>query len=148
MGEILSRAEFWHWWVLAVVLLALEVAAPGTFFLWLAVAAGVVGLIVLVLPDLAWQLQVLIFAVAGVAAVVAWRAYARRHPQASEDPTLNRRGQQYVGQLFHLTEAITDGRGRMKVGDTMWRVAGPDLPAGVKVRVTGVDGTVLQVAAE
>ena len=39
-----------HWWVLAVVLLALEVAAPGTFFLWLAMAAAVVGLIVLVLP--------------------------------------------------------------------------------------------------
>ncbi|MCI0431565.1 MAG: NfeD family protein [Rhodospirillales bacterium] len=148
MGEILSRAEFWHWWVLAVVLLALEVAAPGTFFLWLAIAAGVVGFIVLVLPDLLWQLQVLIFAVGGVAAVVAWRAYARRHPEVSEDPTLNRRGTQYVGQVYHLTEAITDGRGRMKVGDTMWRVAGPDLPAGAKVRVAGVEGTVLRVTAE
>ncbi len=148
MGEILSRAEFWHWWVLAVVLLALEVAAPGTFFLWLAIAAGVVGFIVLVLPDLLWQLQVLIFAVGGVAAVVAWRAYARRHPETSEDPTLNRRGTQYVGQVYHLTEAITDGRGRMKVGDTMWRVAGPDLPAGAKVRVAGVEGTVLRVTAE
>lgn len=56
MGEILSRAEFWHWWVLALVLLALEIAAPGTFFLWLAVAAGVVGLILLLLPALAWQI--------------------------------------------------------------------------------------------
>ena len=148
MGEILSRAEFWHWWLLAVVLLALEVAAPGTFFLWLAVAGGVVGLIVLVLPDTPWQLQVLLFAVGGVGAVVAWRAYARRHPQASEDPTLNRRGAQYIGQAFHLAEPIIDGRGRMKVGDTMWPIAGPDLPAGTKVRVTGVEGTVLRVAAE
>ena len=148
MGEILSRAEFWHWWVLAVILLALEIAAPGTFFLWLAVAAGVVGLIVLVLPDLAWQVQVLMFAVGGVVAVVAWRAYARRHPQPSEDPTLNRRGAQYIGETFHLTEPIVDGRGRMKVGDTMWRIAGPDLPAGAKVRITGVEGTVLRVSAE
>ena len=148
MGEILSRAEFWHWWVLAVVLLALEVAAPGTFFLWFAIAAAAVGLIVLILPDFIWQLQVLIFALGGVGAVVAWRAYARRHPQPSADPTLNRRGTQYIGQVFHLTEAITDGRGRMKVGDTIWRVAGPDLPAGTKVRVTGVEGTVLRVTAE
>jgi membrane protein implicated in regulation of membrane protease activity len=148
MGEILSRAEFWHWWVLAVVLLALEVAAPGTFFLWLAVAGGVVGLIVLVIPGIPWQLQVLLFAVGGVGAVVAWRAYARRHPQPSDDPTLNRRGAQYIGQAFHLTEPIVDGRGRMKVGDTMWPIAGPDLPAGTKVHVTGVEGTVLRVAAE
>jgi membrane protein implicated in regulation of membrane protease activity len=148
MAEFLSRAEFWHWWVLAVILLALEVAAPGTFFLWLAIAAGVVGLIVLVLPDLYWQVQVLIFAAAGAAAVVAWRLYAKRLPQRSDDPTLNRRGEQYVGQVFHLTEAITDGRGRMKVADTVWRVAGPDLPAGTKVRVIGVEGTVLRVSAE
>jgi hypothetical protein len=148
MSEFLSRAEFWHWWVLAVVLLALEVAAPGTFFLWLAVAAAVVGLVVLVLPDLFWQVQVLLFAVTGVAAVVAWRIYAGRRPQTSDDPTLNRRGEHYVGQVFHLTEPITDGRGRMKVADTMWRIAGPDLPAGAKVRVTGVDGTVLRVSAE
>ena len=148
MGEFLSRAEFWHWWVLAVVLLALEVAAPGTFFLWLAIAAGVVGLIVLVLPELYWQVQVLIFAAAGAAAVVAWRLYARRLPQRSDDPTLNRRGEQYVGQVFHLTEPIVDGRGRMKVADTMWRIAGPDLPSGAKVRVVGVEGTVLRVSAE
>jgi membrane protein implicated in regulation of membrane protease activity len=148
MGEFLSRAEFWHWWVLAVVLLALEVAAPGTFFLWLAMAAGAVGLIVLVLPDLYWQVQVLLFAVFGVVAVGAWRLYAKRLPQQSDDPTLNRRGEQYVGQVFHLTEPITDGRGRMKVDDTIWRVAGPDLPAGAKVRVVGVEGTVLRVSAE
>ncbi len=148
MDGFLSSAEFWHWWVLAVLLLALEVAAPGTFFLWLAIAAGAVGLIVLVVPDLPWQLQVLLFALGGIGAVVAWRAYASRHPQVSEDPTLNRRGARYVGQVYHLTEAIRDGRGRMKVDDTMWRIAGPDLPAGAKVRVTGIEGTILQVAAE
>ena len=148
MGEFLGNAEFWHWWVLAVILLALEVAAPGTFFLWLAIAAGAVGLVVLALPDLPWQLQVLLFALGGVAAVLAWRAYAARRPQQSDDPTLNRRGSQYVGQVFHLSEAITDGRGRMRVGDTTWQVAGPDLPAGARVRVVGVEGTVLQVSAE
>jgi inner membrane protein len=148
MGEFLSRAEFWHWWVLAVILLALEVAAPGTFFLWLAIAAGAVGLIVLIFPELLWQLQVLLFAVGGVAAVLAWRAWQRRHPPTSEDPTLNRRGAQYVGQVFHLTEAIRDGRGRMSVGDTTWRVSGPELPAGARVRVVGVDGTLLRVAPE
>jgi inner membrane protein len=148
MAEFLARAEFWHWWVLAIILLALEVAAPGTFFLWLAVAAGIVGLIALLLPDLIWQVQVLLFAVAGVASVVGWRLYARRLPQRSDDPTLNRRGEQYVGQIFHLTDPIVDGRGRMKVADTMWRVAGPDLPAGSKVRVVAVEGTVLRVSAE
>jgi inner membrane protein len=147
LAEFLARAEFWHWWVLAILLLALEVAAPGTFFLWLAAAAAVVGLVVLALPDLIWQFQVLLFAVAGIAAVVGWRFYAKRLPQRSDDPTLNRRGEQYVGQTFHLAEPIVNGRGRMKVADTVWQVAGPDLPTGAKVRVVAVDGTVLRVAA-
>jgi membrane protein implicated in regulation of membrane protease activity len=148
MGDFLSRAEFWHWWVLAVILLALEVAAPGTFFLWLAIAAGAVGLIVLIFPELLWQIQILLFAVGGVAAVLGWRAYAVRRPQQSDDPTLNRRGAQYIGQVFHLSEAIRDGRGRMRVGDTTWQVAGPELPAGARVRVVGVEGTLLRVAPE
>jgi inner membrane protein len=145
MRSLLEGPEFWQWWVLAVLLLALEVAAPGALFLWLAMAAGAVGLVVLMVPTLTWQMQVLLFAVGGIGAVIAWRAYARRHPRPSDEPALNRRGAQYVGQVFHLTEPILDGRGRIKVGDTVWRVAGPDLPAGTRVRVTGTSGIMLEV---
>ncbi|MHA1151222.1 MAG: NfeD family protein [Alphaproteobacteria bacterium] len=140
-----EEIEFWHWWVAAIVLVVAEVFAPGTVALWMAVSAAVVGLLLLAVPDLTWQTQFLVFAVLSVATVVGWRAYQLRFPTVSDQPTLNRRGEQYVGRTFTLTEAIVNGTGKIHVDDTMWKVEGADLPEGTRVRVTGVEGTVLTV---
>lgn len=135
----------WHWWILGLVLGGLEMLAPGSLFLWLGIAAGATGAILLVAPGIAWQFQVLIFAVLSVASLFAWRHYQRRHPPETEDPTLNRRAAQYIGRVFTLDQAIVGGRGTVRVGDSLWRAEGPDLPAGLRVRVTGAAGTALQV---
>jgi membrane protein implicated in regulation of membrane protease activity len=141
----LARVEFWHWWVLGVVLLILEVFSPGAFFLWLGVAAGVVGAVLLVLPDLGWQMQLLLFAVLSVVSIVVGRIWLKRHPIRTDLPTLNRRGEQYVGRVFTLEESVVNGSGKIRVDDTTWKIRGDDREAGKRVRVTGVDGTVLLV---
>ena len=141
----LEEIEFWHWWVAAVVLIVIEVFAPGTVALWMAVSAAAIGLLLLALPDLTWQVQFLVFAVLSVATVIGWRTYQLRYPTETDQPALNRRGEQYVGRVFTLTEAIVNGTGKIHVDDTMWKVEGEDLPAGTQVRVTGVDGTLLTV---
>jgi hypothetical protein len=141
----LEEIEFWHWWIAAIVLVVIEVFAPGTVALWMGISAAVVGFLLLAAPDLTWQTQFLVFAVLSVATVVGWRAYQLRHPTVSDQPTLNRRGEQYVGRTFTLDEAIVNGRGKIHVDDTMWKVEGRDLAQGTQVRVTGVDGTVLTV---
>jgi membrane protein implicated in regulation of membrane protease activity len=140
--------EFWHWWIAAVVLLVLEVFAPGSVFLWMATAAGMTGLLLLLASGLTWEYQLLAFAVLTVASAVAWRAYLRRRPIETDQPALNRRGEQYVGRVFNLDEAIVNGTGKIRVDDTTWKVEGADLPLDAKVRVTGVDGTVLTVEPE
>jgi membrane protein implicated in regulation of membrane protease activity len=142
-----GEVQFWHWWVLAVLLMLIEVLAPGTFFLWLGLAAGLVGLLLVILPDLGWQLQVLIFAVLAVLAVLAGRAWLKRHPIETADTGLNRRADALVGEIHVLAEAIHTGRGAVKVGDTVWRAEGPDLPKGARVRVVAVNGTTLKVEA-
>ena len=141
----LDQLVFWHWWVFGIVLVVLEIFAPGFVFFWLGIAAGVVGLILIPAPDLAWQWQFLVFALISVVSVYAWRLVKRRMPIASDRPTLNRRGEQLVGHRFVLQEAIVNGRGTARVDDTRWKVVGDDMPAGATVRVTGVDGTSLQV---
>ena len=90
--ELLARAEFWHWWVLGVVLGIMEMLLPGTILLWMGVSAGIVGLVLLVVPTISWEYQWLIFAILSVATIlVSWR-YLKRHPIHSDHPTLNRRG--------------------------------------------------------
>ena len=80
-----------------------------------------------------------------VASIVVSRRYLKRHPIATDRPELNRRGQQYVGRTFTLAEPIENGRGRLHVDDTMWKISGPELAQGRQVRVVGVDGVVLMV---
>jgi membrane protein implicated in regulation of membrane protease activity len=137
--------DFWHWWLLGVALLTLEMFAPGVFFLWMGVASGLVGALVLLQPDLLWHWQVLMFAVFSVALIMMGRFWFKRHPIQSDQPNLNRRGEQYVKRVFTLSEAIVNGEGKVQVDDSTWKVQGPDCPVGTRIRVSGVDGVILIV---
>ena len=137
--------EYWHWWLLGVTLLILELFAPGVFFLWMGVAAGLVGVLLLLQPTLDWQWQVLGFAGLSLAMIAVGRFWFKRNPIQSDLPNLNRRGEQYVDRVFTLGEAIVNGEGKVKVDDSTWKVQGPDCAAGTRVRVVGVDGVILKV---
>lgn len=137
--------QAWQWAVLGGVLLLLELATPSFFFFaWLALGAFVAATVAWLVPQLAWQVQALVFALAAAMAVLAW---FRFHPKPAlpGEPGLNRRAASLVGMKVKLEEAIENGHGRARVNDTTWPVTGPDLPAGTVVAVVGVDGTRLVV---
>ena len=141
----LDPVLFWYWWAFGGLLLIIEALVPGFVFLWLGVAAGVVGLLLLLWPSLELEYQVLVFALFSVASVVGWRLFQRARPARTDQPHLNRRGAGYVGQRSVLVAPIVQGHGRIKLADATWAVRGPDLPAGHQVRITGIDGVVLIV---
>jgi membrane protein implicated in regulation of membrane protease activity len=49
--------------------------------------------------------------------------------------------------VFTLERPIVDGIGTVRIDDTVWRVTGPDCPAGSRVRVAHADGANLSVEA-
>jgi inner membrane protein len=135
----------WHWLLLAIALIVLEALTPAAFFIWLAVAAGLVGLVLAIFPGMDWQIQLVLFAVFSVLSLVVGRYYLKRHPIATDEPNLNKRGHQYIGRVFTLSRPIVDGVGKLNVDDTTWKIAGNDCAEGTKIEVTGVDGVVLLV---
>lgn len=142
---MLDEIVYWNWWVFALILIIVEVLVAGTFFLWMSISAGIVGLVLLLLPGISWQLQLSLFAIFSIASIILSRIWLARHARSEPPSTLNRRGSQYVGRQFTLTEPIINGVGRLNVDDTIWRVSGPDLEVGAKVVVEGLDGTILKV---
>ena len=136
---------FWHWWVIAVGLVITEAFVPGTFFLWMGVSAAVVGLVLLVVPGMGWEYQVLLFAVFSVVSITLWLIRLKKHPTKSEASNLNRRVAQYMDRIAIVQEPIVNGLGTINVDDTIWRVLGPDCEAGTKVKVVGAEGTDLKV---
>ncbi len=143
--EWLQQVTYWHWLVLGVIFVILEVLSPGVFFVWMGVSAGVVALMVAVIPGMSWEYQILAFAVFSVISIVAWHQHLKKHPTKTDQPRLNRRGEQYVDRVFTIDTPIVNGQGKIRVDDSTWKITGEDCPQGTKVRVTGVDGVVLRV---
>ena len=138
--------EFWHWLIFGVLLMALEVLAPAMVLMWFGFGALVAGVALWLFPDLPLGMQILIFALVSLVSVFGWRMSRFREENITSDtPDLNNRLHSHIGKEYVLTEAIINGRGSMRVGDTAWRVRGDDLPAGTRVRVTGVDGIIFMV---
>jgi membrane protein implicated in regulation of membrane protease activity len=144
MIAFLQDLQWWHWWIVAAVLAAVETFLPGVLAIWFAAAALFVGGLLLVVP-IPWQLQLVLFGVLGVVAMLVWRRF--RHPESpeSEQPPLNQRGQHYIGQTYTLVEPIQGGSGKIQVGDSVWLAQGSDAPVGSRVKVVGVNGAVLRV---
>ena len=147
MAEIFSSLGIWNWLIVGFILMALELLAPGVFLIWLGLAALLVGLLSFAI-NLSWQLQLLTFAVFAVAAVPLWRRVARSNSTVSRsNPFLNKRTEALIGRVFTLEKPIIDGTGTIRIDDTIWRVAGPDAPAGSRVKIVQADGASLTVAA-
>lgn len=136
---------YWHWWILGLVLLVAEMLSPtGFFLLWIGAAAILVGAVSWLMPSLGWEVEMILFGVLSVASFFVWRRF-RPFNVASDQPSLNRRGQSYVGRTFTLDTAIVNGVGKLHVDDSQWRISGADVPAGTQVRVVAADGSTLRV---
>lgn len=135
----------WAWIVLGLVLVGGEMLAPGVFLLWFGLAALLTG-IAIGLTGIAWQGALLVFAVLAVACVLVGRALTRRRAEEPDAASgLNDRGRQLIGKVFRLDATMAGGEGRIRVGDSSWRITGPELLAGTEIRVVRVDGATLVV---
>ena len=143
----LSAIHFWHWLIAAVVLICLEMLITGTYyFIWMGIAAAIVGCILFFVPSLSWLSQVLVFTLLSILTIALFRKYQKSNPVIKDETTLNRRGEQYIGRIFTLDEPIVNGVGKVRVDDSTWKVSGEeDLSVGTRVKVIAVDGTVFKV---
>ncbi|OCP22176.1 MULTISPECIES: NfeD family protein [unclassified Ensifer] len=138
----------WSWWVLGLALLAAEVVAPGVFLVWIAIAALITGVLSLLLWDTVvwgWQVQLIVFALLSIIAVLVGRRFISSSSGETDEPLLNQRAQSLVGRTAVLEKPIAEGHGRVRLDDTIWIVEGPDLPAGTRVRIVASHGRHLTV---
>jgi inner membrane protein len=125
---------YWHWVILGFSMIALEVTIPGAFFIWIGIAALILGSTTFLFPLMSLTAQLLLFGVAVPLVTVLGRRIVRLQADGEVPATLNRRGQQFVGRTIVL--------------DSKWTLQGPDLPSGSVVKVVGVEGNMLIVAQE
>lgn len=140
--------EFWHWWILACLMLVLEMVLPGIIFLWLSIAAAAVGFVVLLVPDIAMELQLIAFGVFSVLSFVIGRRFLRRDLSGANEDDVSSTRSSLVGKTTVLTEKTTHGRVRQSVYGSSWVLkSDADLAKGQKVRVCGIEGNTLLIEA-
>ena len=145
MIHYLQNLSFWDWLALATILLILEVFGAGGYLLWIGLAAACVGVLTYLFPELPWVWQFFLFGLLAILTAVLWWRRQRSPLPPSDQPGLNRRGSELLGRRFALHEAIIEGRGKIKAGDSLWLVSGPDLPAGSLIKVVAQEGVILKV---
>ena len=144
MMEFLLNLTPWHWLTAAVLLLVIEMLVGSYYLLWVSFSAFLVALVQWIW-GVSWGAQMVLFTVVAILSVIAWYIYDKKRDKASTRPNLNKRGHQYIGRTFQLSNAIVNGVGKIKVDDSTWKVKGSDAPAQTTVKVNGIDGTELIV---
>jgi membrane protein implicated in regulation of membrane protease activity len=138
----------WGWAILGLILLSAEIFLPGVYLVWFGLAGITLGIISLALWDFSfwtWHFQLIAFAVLSLAYVVVARRTLKSSNNASDEPNLNNREASLIGRTAVLSEPIIEGRGRIKLDDTWWRIEGADAPIGARVEVISAAAQLLHV---
>lgn len=138
MENIILSLGIWNWVVLGLILLILELVVSGVFLVWFGIAAVLTALVSWLFSKFTWfdhwQIQIALFLIFSVILVIAGRNFFRREKE-TDQPMLNQRTMQMIGQIATLQGPIVDGHGRVRIDDTIWRVKGDDAPTGTKVKL-------------
>jgi len=134
----------WNWLIGGLLLIGLELLVPGVFIIWFGCAAIATALICALLAAILpifdiWQLQIVLFSLFSIAFVLLGRHLSQRRKETNDNQFLNRRTDALLGEVALLEEAIENGHGRIRIGDTLWRVRGPDLVVGTGVRLVAFE---------
>jgi len=145
MVEVIYQLSTWHWLSMGIIFIILEMISPGFYLLWFGIAAFLVGLLLSLFPEMSWKIQVFLFSILSIVSVYIGQSILKKQQDDPNAPVLNQRAAQYIGRTFTLVNPIIDQRGSINVDDTIWRIAGEDAEIGTKIKITGIDGTLLTV---
>ena len=132
------------WFVVGSIFFIIEILAPVAIFLWLGVSAYIIAFLAFLYPLPPSYAAILFAVISPIIMHAGPRFFKAKHKQGP-DSDLNQKSNQLIGRIFALSQDIQNGRGQMKVGDSVWPVKGEDMPAGTMVQVTDIDGITLCV---
>ncbi len=135
------------WLIAALALGIAELAIPGVFLVFIAIAAAITAAAIFALPVLPLAAQLGSFAAWSVSAVLIGRRWYTDYPVASADDLLNDPAHRLIGAIVTVELPIDDGHGRVRVGDGSWPAVGDNADIGEQLRVVSVNGGVLRVEA-
>ncbi len=145
-----QNIEYWHWIVLGILLIGMEVFAPTFFLLWLGVSAVIVGA-VMTLLTLSFNTQLLIWVILSTVSIITW--FKLIQPRIKDKSFSGMAEEAISGQTGIVISFNPDSnKGRMKfpapiLGNDEWNIISSEaLSTGDRVCVKSVVGNALSVS--
>lgn len=140
----MSAIPWWAWAIVAAVVGMAELHVPGSYFIWIAIGAAITTAVDATV-DQSFEAQIITFAIASaLSCAVGYFVYPRFERAPRRDGPLNRRDLAMVGARGSVCADFVDGRGKVKLGDSVWQAeakAREDLAEGTPVIVKAVRDT-------
>lgn len=140
------------WFLVGLVLAALEFAVPGIILIFFGVSAWIVALTTLFGLTPSQPVQIVLFALLSLALIFLLRRRMqgkfRGHTSSVQDPQFDL--EEFNGRTVLVLKPIEPGSldGSVEFKGASWRaVSDETLPAGASVRIIGRDGITLKVEA-
>jgi inner membrane protein len=120
---------WWAWTSVAALIGLAELHAPGSYFIWIAIGAGLTAAI-----EAGWGLslsaQIGAFAALSAISCAAGYFIYRRFNHPKDAASLNQRNLLMIGAQGVVCADIVNGQGKVRLGDSVWLADGPNLPEG------------------
>ena len=137
---------WWAWAIGAAAIGIAELHVPGSYLIWIALGAAVTAAVV-ALSELSLAGQIGVFLAASAAScAVGYFVYRALAGKRGEEDSLNQRNRALIGTAGIVAADFVNGRGKVRIGDTVWLAEGPELAEGTPVVVRAVRG--MRVAVE
>lgn len=142
--------EWWMWIVGGITLIIAELAIPAFFVIWFGLGALLVGLLMLLFPELSATAQVATWTLASLALVILWFKVFKQSFQKTRIGTADGEVIGEVGLLVGAVAPFARGKVRFQrplLGSEEWAcIADTAIAAGERVRVIAVEGSFLKVS--
>lgn len=141
----LDALTFWHWFIVGALLIAGEALGFARFLMGAGLAAVLVGLVLITGPAFAWPTQVFLFATFAVVFTLMQRKRFQAMTRSASSTSIQDAAH-LIGQTLVLDHSLPLGHGVLRVNGQTWHVhSAESLAPGQRIKVIGVDGTVLSV---
>lgn len=146
MLTLFEAISFWHWIILALLLLGGEALGAAGFMIGISLSALIVSALMAIGVIHDWQYQFLLFALFSViASVVFWKFFRIRN-ETDAAGIINDRAAQLIGRKLKLQNKVENNLGRIQLGDTYWKVtADEDLEEGTQIEIYASEGMTLKI---
>jgi len=141
---------WWHWLILGMVLIGLELIVPSFTIIWFGLGAVLVSIILAISPGYSPAAQILTWTVASALCTLACLRFFK--PRTNKTSAGASKGA-VIGEIGLVTRAAEPhGKGVVKfqlplLGADEWPcISGKSLEVGDRVRVIEVEGDVMRVA--